>query len=230
VYEQTIHAAGVREYQHGDSPKMIHWKTTARTNELFVRLMENAPEGNWWILLDLDKKVMSGRGWDSTEEQSVTLAASLADEGLRARKSVGLVTNSEETIWLAPQTGAGQRWEIMHALALVKPRAFSLNNFFDKVHPLLGRNHSLIVITASTNADWLKTLLPLRKRGVIPTVMLMETSEGSAKSVAAALEQYAITQHIIPREMIRRPERSSQTKTDWRWHTTPNGEIMPAGN
>jgi uncharacterized protein (DUF58 family) len=234
AFEQTLHAATVREYHHGDSPRLIHWKTTARTNELFVRLMESAPEGNWWILLDLDQKFMFGKGWDSIEEQSVALAASLADLGLRARKSVGLVGNCEKAVWLAPQKGAGQRWEILHALALVKPYVLSLDKFFDKVHPLLGRNHRLIVITASTKPDWLKTLLPLKKRGVTPTVMLMDASsfgnETSPKNIISALAQHEIISHVIPRGMIQRPERSAQTKVNWTWRATPTGEVVPVGN
>jgi uncharacterized protein (DUF58 family) len=232
--EQTIHASSVREYAHGDSIKLIHWKTTARTNELFVRLMESAPEGNWRILLDLDKKFMSGQGWDSIEEQSVALAASLADMGLRARKSVGLLCNSKKIAWLPPKKGEGQRWEIMQALALATPGKLDLSAFLEKTHSSLGKNHSLIIITASTKPDWLKTLLPLKKRGVISTVMLMDTSAYEnkipAKNVASALEQHDIVCHIIPRGMIQRPERSSQPKVNWTWHTTPTGEVMPIGN
>ena len=229
AFEQTIHASTVREYAHGDSPRLIHWKTTARTNELFVRLMESAPEGNWWILLDLDKRFMLGEGWDSIEEQSVALAASLADMGLRARKSVGLISNSEKMTWLASQKGKGQRWEIMHALALVKPSPLSLNIVFEKI--LLGRNHSLIVITASTKPDWLKTLLPMKKHNVMPTVMLMDISafsnETSPKITASVLEQHDIVCHVIPRGMIQRPEKSSQAKVNWAWRTTSTGEVVP---
>ena len=229
--EQTIHASSVREYVHGDSTKLIHWRTTARTNELYVRLMEFAPEGNWWILLDLDKKYMFGKGWDSVEEQSVALAASLADMGLRARKSVGLAGNSEKITWLPPKKGEVQRWEIMQALALAQPGKLDLGTFFDRTHSALGKNHSLIVITASTKPDWLKTLLPLNKSGVTPTVMLLDTSafgsDTSTKNMASTLEQRDIRCHIIPHGMIKRPERPSQSKANWAWRTTSTGEIVP---
>src|SRR5688572_28817851 len=56
--QQTMHASTVREFAEGDSLKLVHWPTTARMNKRFVRLMESAPEGNWWILLDLDKNYM----------------------------------------------------------------------------------------------------------------------------------------------------------------------------
>jgi len=229
--QQTIHASTVREFTHGDSTRMIHWPTTARTQKVFVRLMESAPEGDWWILLDLDQRNMLGQGWDSVEEQSVTLAASLADRGLRARKSVGLISNSRELTWLPPKKGDGQRWEIMQALATAKPSGIDLSTVLERTQPSLGKHHSLIVITASTKLDWLKTLLPLSKRGIMPTVILLDAStyggKISAENVATNLEQRGIKCHVVPRGMIELPKPSAQQNNTWKWHSTPTGEIVP---
>lgn len=158
--------------------------------------MESAPEGDWWILLDLDQRDMLGKGWDSIEEQSVTLAASLADKGLRTRKSVGLISNGAELTWLAPKKGGGQRWEIMQALALARPSELGLGTVLERIQPSLGKHHSLLIITSSTKLDWLKTLLTLTKRNIIPTVFLLDAStfggEVSAENVSANLEQRGI--------------------------------------
>ena len=232
--EQTIHASTVREYAYGDSTRLIHWPTTARTNKVFVRLMESAPEGDWWILLDLDKRNMLGKGWDSIEEQSVTLAASLTDKGLRARKSVGLISNGVELTWLTPKKGEGQRWEIMQALALAQPSEFGLSTVLERFQSSLGKHHSLIIVTASTKLDWLKTLLPLAKRGIIPTVVLLDSStfggKVSAENTAANLEQRGIKCHIIPRGLIGLPKTPAQQHVHWTWHSTPTGEIVPIRN
>ena len=222
--EKIIHASSVRAYVHGDNMKLIHWKTTARMNELYVRLMESSPVGNWWILLDLDEKFMRGAGWDSTEEQSVALAASLADMGLRARKAVGLAGNGKQATWLPPQKGENQRWEMMRALALIKPGKMDLDTFFERMRPLFGRHHSLILITASSKPGWIKSLLPLKKRGLIPTVMLMDES---AQGVAAELVRRDIACHVIPRGTIRQPDASSQPKASRAWRMTSAGEVMP---
>jgi uncharacterized protein (DUF58 family) len=232
--QQTIHASTVREYAYGDSKRMIHWPTTARTNKVFVRLMESAPEGDWWILLDLDQRNMLGQGWDSIEEQSVTLAASLADRGLRSRKSVGLISNSHELTWLPPQKGDGQRWEIMQALATVKPSDIDLSTVLERIQSSLGKHHSLIVVTASTRLDWLKTLVPLFKRGIIPIVILLDSitygGKVSAENVAANLQLHGIKCHIIPHGLIELPKTSVQQHVHWKWHATPTGEIVPIRN
>jgi uncharacterized protein (DUF58 family) len=229
--EQTIHASTVREYAHGDSTRLIHWPTTARTNKVFVRLMESAPEGDWWILLDLDKENMLGSGWDSIEEQSVTLAASLADKGLRSRKSVGLISSGKELTWITPKKGEGQRWEIMQALALAKQGDLSLNTVLERIRPSLGKHHSLIIVTASTKPDWLNSLLPLSKRGIIPTIILLDAStfggDVSAKNVAADLELHGIECHVIPHGIIKPPEAITKQHVHWTWHTTSTGEFVP---
>jgi uncharacterized protein (DUF58 family) len=213
---------------------LIHWPTTARTNKVFVRLLESAPEGNWWILLDLDKTCMFGKGWEGIEEQSVALAASLADAGLRARKSVGLVSNGKELTWLAPQKGGGQRWDIMQALALAHPSEINLNTVLERIKPSLGKHHSLIIITASPKDDWLEKLLPLIKSGITPTVILLDVSnfgsESSADDTAATLRQLNIVCHVIPRGSIKPPETSPRQNGQWKWRSLPTGETVLVQN
>ena len=228
--EKTIHAATVREYVHGDSMRMIHWSTTARMNKLFVRLMESTPEGDWWILLDLDKQYMLGEGWDSVEEQCVTLAASLADRGLRLRKSVGLIGNSRELIWLTPQKGEGQRWEIMQSLATVSPSDLDLGAVLERIQTPLGRQHSLIIVTASTQLDWTKTLLPVTKRNSVPTVMLIDLApygETSTEQAAAFLEERGVICHVIPQGIMELPKVDQAVSVKGTWQTTPTGDLIP---
>jgi uncharacterized protein (DUF58 family) len=230
--KRTIHASTVREYAHGDSMRMIHWPTTARTNKVFVRLMESTPEGDWWILLDLDRQYMLGEGWDSIEEQSVALAASLADRGLRLRKSVGLIGNGSELTWLTPKKGEGQRWEIMQALAVASPGDLDLGTVLERTHnvPSLGRSHSLIIITASTKSDWLKTLLPVTKRNSVPTVMLLDLAlygEPSAEDTAALLAERGIICHVIPRGLMEPPRMEQADSVKGAWQTTSTGDLIP---
>ena len=230
--EQTIHAASVREYAYGDSTRLIHWPTTARTDKVFVRLTENAPEGDWWILLDLDQQAMLGTGWNSIEEQSVSIAASLADRGLRSRKAVGVISNGKELSWLAPQKGEGQRWEIMQALAIAKPGPLSLSSMLERMQSALGKHHSLIIITAAQNPDFAKSLFPLFKRGIVPTVLLLDVSTfgGDAHSTqhtAAVLEGHNIKHHIIPNGMAIPQKDTQPTPSSWTWRAMSNGEIAP---
>ena len=172
--ERTVSASTVRQYVPGDNLHTIHWKTTARRDSLFVHIFDGTPTGDWRIILDLDQAVQAGEAWDSTEEHGVVLAASLADRGLRMHRSVGLAVNGSETIWLPPQSGDNQRWDILRALAVVHPGERSLDDFLRLVEHDIRANTSLVLITPSLDESWLRALLPLLWRGVIPTVLLLD--------------------------------------------------------
>jgi len=226
---QSISSSNVREYRPGDSIRLIHWPTSARMNEIFVRQMESAPEGDWWILLDLDRHTMAGEGWDSVEEQSVSLAAALADSGLRAHRSVGLISSGAELAWLPPRKGEGQRWEILYALALAQPGSRELANLLEHVRSMLGQHRSLVVITASAKLDWMKTLQPLPKKGIIPTVLMLDPATfggmHTTRPSAAALQQHGISCHLITRDMLGRSQVQPGARPNWKWQHTPGGMV-----
>src|SRR5262249_40475198 len=43
---------GLRAFRSGDSPRWIHWRTTARRGELMVREFEDTPTDNLILVLD----------------------------------------------------------------------------------------------------------------------------------------------------------------------------------
>ena len=116
--ERSVNAATVREYLPGDSLRWIHWPTTVRRNDLFVRVFEGSPAGDWWIILDLDQDVQIGENQDSTQEHGIILAASLADLGMRTGHSVGLITHGDKLLWLPPRMSDEHNWDILRSLAM----------------------------------------------------------------------------------------------------------------
>ena len=87
--DQSVNAAGVREYAQGDSLHRIHWPTSIRRDDLFVRIFDRTPASDWWIFLDMNQNVQIGEGQEATEEHAVVLAASLASQGLEGGTAVG---------------------------------------------------------------------------------------------------------------------------------------------
>jgi uncharacterized protein (DUF58 family) len=53
--EDMTTISDVRKYQYGDNLKRIHWKLTARAQELMVKKFQSTSEANTLILLDLHK-------------------------------------------------------------------------------------------------------------------------------------------------------------------------------
>ena len=231
LIEQTVNASSVREYVHGDSLKLIHWPTTARHNNLYTRILDGSPASNWWIALDVDSTVQAGDDPVSTVELGVILAASLADRGMRARYSVGLLASGLQTIWLKPADGEHHRLEILRALAVIERGHVPLSDLLERSIPALGQRTSLIIITPSVSSDWMSSLPRLQRRGISPTIVLMDPASFGAPqrvdSLAEALAQMGVPRFILGQDLLHRPEARPGWRGQWEWRFTPTGKAVP---
>jgi uncharacterized protein (DUF58 family) len=178
----TPNASGVRQYQYGDSFNRIHWPTTARTNELMVKLFELDPASDIWVILDLAEKVHAGSGDDSTEEYAVRIAASVARYFLMANRSVGYLGLGGTFDLEEAERGAQHYMRILEHLALARAEGESpLADLLAAESRRFGRHTTVVAITPSTSEDWVLGLQSLAQRGVKVAAILLEPSTfGSA--------------------------------------------------
>jgi uncharacterized protein (DUF58 family) len=227
--EQAVSASSVREYRPGDSLRWVHWPTFAKRDEPYVRIFDSTPTSDWWLILDLAHRVQAGEGQVATEEQGVILAASLADRGLRAGKAVGLVAHGEELIWLPPRLAGDQRWEILRTLALASLGPCSLADLLSRIGPALGQRGSLVIISPDVTGRWLPSLVPLLRRSLVPTVLLLDQAsfggEGDAGGMVASLEAMEVAHYLITPDLLDRPE--AQPGQVGQWRRTPQGRWEP---
>jgi uncharacterized protein (DUF58 family) len=229
--EQTITTSGIRSYLPGDSLRWVHWPTTARQGSFHVRLFDSTPSGDWWLFLDLDERVQAGEGYASTEEHGIILAASLADQGLRSGRAVGLVTFGQELVWLPPQHGDTQRHEILRALAVARPGPRPLADLLTYTRPAFGQIASLIIITpAADSSGWLEALLPLQQQGAVPTVLLLDPQsfggQGDAGRMEGLLANQGVSHHLITSDLLDRPEARPGQQGQWDWRVSPSGRAI----
>ena len=241
--ERSVSVGGVREYAPGDSLHWVHWPTTARRSTYFVRVFDGTPTSDWRVLLDLDCRVQVGEGeYDTTEEHGVILAASIADRGLRLRRAVGLAVNSKQPVWLPPRQGENQRFDILRTLALVSRSDCPLGEYLRRISPDIHSHTSLIIITAAIQGEWLKDLMSLLWRGVIPTVLLFDPEsfkrpigekEPADQKVApianTGIEELAdlgVNSYLIRREMLNQSEARPGHEGRWEWRVSPSGRAV----
>ena len=207
--KRTVTTSGVREYASGDSLFSVHWLTSARLDDLYVRVFDRMPTSDWWVFVDMDQAVQLGESEEATEEYSIILAASIADRGLRHGRAVGLVAHGDQRIWLPPQTGSGQRWEILRSLATVGRGENPMFSMLAETQRSLGRSTSAILITPSVNPDWLKALMSLMQRDIRVTVLLLDPStfggQDSPQPVLGKLSAWGINHYRITPEIYKRP-------------------------
>ena len=85
---------GVRAYQRGDDIRTVHWRASARHDDLMVRLTEPVSHGGATIVLDHRARAHAGRGPDASLEVAVSLAASTALHLLSGDQHVRLVSHT----------------------------------------------------------------------------------------------------------------------------------------
>jgi uncharacterized protein (DUF58 family) len=228
--ETTVSVETVREYVPGDPLRAIHWPTSARKGELFIRQFDHMPSADWWIFLDLEARVQAGSGFESTEENGVILAASLANLGIRQGHRVGLVTCGEALTWLPPRHSSDQLMNILHALALVHAGQRRLADLLTEALQSIRHGASLVVITPNTQADWVAPLLQLVVNGIAPTVLLLDPASfggaGSPEGVDRLLTDYGVAHTLIPRELLDRPEARPGQQGQWGWRVVGHGKAV----
>jgi uncharacterized protein (DUF58 family) len=229
--ERTVDAASVRNYIPGDSLRWIHWRTSARKGSLHVRLFDGMPVGDWWIFIDMDRACQAGKGENSTEEHAVVLAASLANRGIMEGRAVGLVgQGARDLCWLPPREGETQKWEILRALALISPADRPLGDLLRQLRPRESARSSLILITPEVNGRWLEPLLMLMRRGIQPTVLLLDPisygGQTAPARLSAQLMDCGISQYLITRDLLNRPELHPGTPDGIKWKITPRGRAI----
>ena len=202
AYSVTPNAASVRTYQPGDAFNRIHWRSTARTGELMVKLFELDPASDVWIALDLHEAVQAGKDDDSTEEHGVRIATSIARFFLLGNRSVGFVAQGQHEHIIEPERGIDQYARFLEALAIAKAQGdVALADLLNTEGRRFGRRTTVIVITPSTDEAWVGSLQLLTTRGVKLAAIVMEPrtfgGSGNALLLFGALAAADIPTYLV---------------------------------
>lgn len=212
-WQAQLNAAGVRHYRPGDPLRQIHWLTSARHNTLFVREFEQDAGGEVWLLLDMAACNQIGKGRTTSEEQSILLAATVAERVLRQRHAVGLAAYGQTPHLIRPGHGTQQQWRLLESLAtLTADGTLDLAGGLRDLRRMVKRGAALLVMTAADSAEWLPTLIEYQQAGVAVSVALFDRASygatGDSSSVQRELQQRGILcTRIRPDELyIRKPK------------------------
>ena len=161
----------LREYQTGDDLRRVHWKATARLDELMIRQEEMPWQGRATVLVDLRRQVHS----HESLELALSAAASVVSACWRHRSLVRLVATDRVDSGFAAGHG--------HVEAILEHLAGATSGRDDTLGSILsslrreGNGGALAVITtaAAPSAD-LDRVARLRGRFGSLTLVLLEHS------------------------------------------------------
>jgi uncharacterized protein (DUF58 family) len=107
----------VREYEHGDSLRKVHWRTTARRAQLMVKELEDAPRDEVAVLLDADPGAVAGESFDV----QVRAAGSLLLAHVRRGRRALLVVNGAREEQQRVRSAEGDWQAALDLLAVAEP-------------------------------------------------------------------------------------------------------------
>ncbi|HEX4963573.1 MAG TPA: DUF58 domain-containing protein [Thermoanaerobaculia bacterium] len=110
LFEDPSRFLGLREYRPGDGLRRIHWRATARSGRLQVKLYEPAVLEGVLLAVEMGKAAWPAVGEtesDPTRELAVTAAASIAEFVLGGGQAVGLLSNGGDAAERYPADWTG---------------------------------------------------------------------------------------------------------------------------
>lgn len=189
----TTNAVGVREYVTGDSYNRVHWRSTARRDNLMVKEFELDPIVDLWLFVDFSAQslvesptlqrapetgvIIPGSETipPSTEEYNVVIAASLAKLFIDQDRALGFTAYTPHRELFQPERGNQQLMRIFQCLATARNHSpYSLREMLTLETPNLGRGTTLIIITSSITPDWINEAQILSRRGIRPMCVFVD--------------------------------------------------------
>ena len=107
----------VREYEHGDSLRKVHWRSTARRAQLMVKELEDAPRDEVAVVLDADPEAVIGGSFDL----QVRAAGSLLLSHVRRGRRAVLVINGAQPEHQSVRSAEGDWRGALDLLSAVEP-------------------------------------------------------------------------------------------------------------
>lgn len=198
LFEDPLRTAGVREYRPGDSLNRIHWKASATTGRLQVRLLDPSAQPGVAILLNT---WAFQRHWEGSDagalETGCSLAASIAawaaEQGLPAGLYAnGLVTGWGFSLHLPPGRGEEAQGRILEGLARLKmPSRQSPADLLATAATELGYGTSIVYITQRVD-DELAGLLWKVQRSGRPVSLIMVGEPASGAPAIPGVRVYSV--------------------------------------
>lgn len=230
-WQAAGNAAGVREYHSLDPYHWIHWPTTARKGDLYVRQFDRDAAGDVWLVIDAQAAVQLGEGAQSTEEHAVLLAAALAARALDETRGVGLAAYARQPQLVPPALGAGQQWAILRGLALLRADGdIDLGRALEELGDVARRGSAAIIITPTADAGWLPQLGQLSRRGLDSHVLLLDRpsfgGEGGSEALRATIALLGYRCQVVRRGEVGRPLIEEERHGFWEFKVTGTGRAV----
>jgi uncharacterized protein (DUF58 family) len=176
----------VRPYTPGDAFNRIHWRSSARHQELQVKEFDVEPSADVWLFVDLERRVHTGIASTATIETTVATAAALAASALVDARGVGMEAIGLRRAVIATDRGARQQHKILSVLAVAQADgATPLAEMLLEGSAHVRRGTVALVVTPSLDRSWVAPLAAIRSAGVAPIACIVDPLAHASASLEA---------------------------------------------
>ncbi|MCO1655882.1 DUF58 domain-containing protein [Pseudonocardia humida] len=165
----------VRPYRVGDELRRVHWRSTARYDELMVRLEERPWRGGTTLLLDRRDSAHRGRGAGSSLEYGISMAASIYAHLVARGEPITMVAE-DGTELAAPGASHGTE-AMLDVLAQLRSSARA-----DLGGPELSANADVLAVLGELGPGQLESLQARRPGGGYAVLLDTATWDAAGKA------------------------------------------------
>jgi uncharacterized protein (DUF58 family) len=170
LFADPTRSIGIREYRPHDSLRHIHWKATARHQDLQVKIFEPTTTLKVIILLAVDSFPAEGPGAGEDFELGVSTAASIACLVNERGSQVGLFVNtrmadSRNPVRIPAGRGTEQLVSILESLAKVTYRSSPFESFVQNERARLPYGATLMFVVSQPSKSFGAVITGLKDNG-----------------------------------------------------------------
>ena len=144
---------GTREYQPGDNPRWIHWRSSARWGQLVVKEFEAPANVALTCFLDLDRSTLCGVGRGTNVELGIRIAAAAAQFAEFHGHPFQLIADGEEPIVLPPRIGRPALMSGLDALAHCRPGRTPYLDLLKRGSQFVGEGSAVLLLINRLDFD-----------------------------------------------------------------------------
>jgi uncharacterized protein (DUF58 family) len=208
LFTDPARPSGVRNYQPGDPPRQVDWKSSARVGTLQVRRHEPAIARTTLIALAFSRTEYQVRYIYDALERAIVAAASIAVDLSAQRQPVGLCTSGADPLAvgaapvLPPDHGHAHVIEILKLLGRLEVAADGdIDAVLSAAAADLGWGATVVIVGVGIDVERLARLIGLQRRGVRIALVLVE---GAAADIARA-RRHGIAVYLVDRTGVPNP-------------------------
>jgi uncharacterized protein (DUF58 family) len=179
----------VRPYRQGDDLRKVHWRSTAKRDEMMVRVEERPWRGGTTIMLDHRVAAHRGSGASASIEWAISFAASVCLHLHRHGHRIRLVTESGQLLVGDAGDGTHHDNAVLDMLAALQPT--TQREIDCRTDPAGGQE--LIAILGSASPDSLSNLVRHRGRRARSLAVLLDVDTWRSGEEAGSDQAGALT-------------------------------------